>query len=93
MNNIKKMILGFAAVAMIVSFSAFKNSKGNNRLNTYYPVETTTGHFSWQIVNTANYDCVPGAAACSSYEAETAPNPDVIPAGYEEDGFVLRLKD
>lgn len=27
MNNIKKMILGFAAVAMIVSFSAFKSSE------------------------------------------------------------------
>ena len=52
MNNIKKMILGFAAVAMIVSFSAFKSTPKNANLDTYY--------YGYDLTNN-RYQKLPGA--------------------------------
>jgi hypothetical protein len=88
MNNIKKMIMGFAAVAMIVGFSAFKNIKADH---TYYPIKSGTT-FVWQeIDDISNYECVDGAAACLPYETDspTPPASGQLPSGYSSTQKVL----
>ena len=94
MNKVQKMIMSFAAVALIVSFSAFTSTSNSKLLHTYYPVETSAGQYSWQEINPANYNCVEGEAACDAYQSESAtpPTANTIPTGYQADGFVLRAK-
>ena len=57
MNNIKKMILGFAAVAMIVSFSAFKGGNTQSDKATIYLVQISPGVWEERTTQPNSTEC------------------------------------
>lgn len=60
MNNIKKMILGFAAVAMIVGGSAFsKLDKHKKATNWYAPLSSTLSTSDPAKNNFSSYNSTP----------------------------------
>ncbi|MEB0261821.1 hypothetical protein [Mucilaginibacter sp. 10I4] len=89
MKNLKQIALGLLVGAMAIGFSAFANAN-HKLLNTYYPVKTTGSNFSWQQINPNDYQCVSGAAACSSYQSATPPADNRIPSGYAKTNQVLQ---
>lgn len=74
-----KLLLALAVV--LGAGSAFTTAK-DSTLNTYYPVRTSGSNFTWQQIDPADYNCVPGAAGCAGFQAETPPAANTIPSGY-----------
>lgn len=87
----KRLKISLAAIAFFVTIGGVSAAKiATMDLNTYYPVKTGTNTFDWETINPGNFECTNGAAACTSYQAETPPAPNTIPAGYIANGKVLK---
>lgn len=58
MNKLQKMIMSFAAVALIVGFSAFK-SASNKTITDWYEPNTTIAYPSSAALDHSNYSSTP----------------------------------
>ena len=90
MKKIKVSLMAVAAIASVVVAFAF-SPKANN-FETYYPYQTSPGHFAWEtasFISTEGLECLSGSVGCAGFTG-TKPAADVIPNGYNTSSQIYR---